>query len=145
MISNYQRAISKKLFASIEPKKLKKSHIDNKIRDAVYKINSSDWVWTIWSCQGHIHKKDYKSITYISFCCLKGHEPKLVNSVYQSIEKYHFNLSNDNFKRQEISVEFTFNYFDNEFTKINLYFPNVNNQQCINNNIDIINLLADHI
>ena len=143
MTSNYQKALSKKLFVSVEPKKLKKSHIDLKIRDAILKINLSDWVWTLWSCQGHIHKNDCKSITYISFCCVKGFETKLVTKVYESIEKFHLGLNDENSKRRDIAVEFMFNYFDEHFTKINLYFPNVNNQQCINNNIKIINLMAD--
>ena len=62
MISNYQKALNKKLFVSVEPKKLKKSHIDSKIRNAIFKINTSDWVWTLWSCQGHFKKDKYQTL-----------------------------------------------------------------------------------
>lgn len=55
------------------PKKLNKNHIDKKLRKSIHNINKSNWCYTIWSCQGHIHDDNSKSNPYITFIVKNEH------------------------------------------------------------------------
>jgi hypothetical protein len=72
-----------------DPRLLKKHRVklDPKIKDSIYKINNSDWLWTIWSCQGHLLGREKGSIPYFTFIVDKRYLDKLFHVIHLSFPK----------------------------------------------------------
>jgi hypothetical protein len=72
-----------------DPRLLKKhrAKLDPKIKDSIYKINSSGWLWTIWSCQGHLVGKEKGSIPYFTFIVDKKYVGELLSKIHLSFPK----------------------------------------------------------
>ena len=72
-----------------DPRSLKKQRVklDSKIKDSIYKINSSGWLWTIWSCQGHLLGREKGSIPYFTFIVDKKYLDRLFYIIHLSFPK----------------------------------------------------------
>jgi hypothetical protein len=72
-----------------DPRSLKKQRVklDPKIKDSIYKINSSGWLWTIWSCQGHLLGREKGSIPYFTFIVDKKYLDRLFYIIHLSFPK----------------------------------------------------------
>ena len=72
-----------------DPRYLKENKIklDSKIKDSIYKINRSNWLWTIWSCQGHLTGKEKGSIPYFTFIVDKKYLSDLFMTMHACFPK----------------------------------------------------------
>ena len=72
-----------------DPRYLKENKIklDSKIKDSIYKINRSNWLWTIWSCQGHLLGREKGSIPYFTFIVDKKYLDRLFYIIHLSFPK----------------------------------------------------------
>ena len=72
-----------------DPRSLKKQRVklDSKIKDTIYKINSSGGLWTIWSCQGHLLGREKGSIPYFTFIVDKKYLDRLFYIIHLSFPK----------------------------------------------------------
>jgi hypothetical protein len=67
--------------------KQNKIKLDPKIKESIYNINNSDWLWTIWSCQGHLVGKEKDSIPYFTFIVDKNYLGRLLFQIHLSFPK----------------------------------------------------------
>ena len=67
-----------------DPRKidLSKVELDSKIRNFVLECNGSDWLFTIWSCQGHYHDNGFTS-PYFTFIVDNLYELELIKRAYE--------------------------------------------------------------
>lgn len=72
-----------------DPRKLieNKIPIDKKIKDSIIKINQTNWVWTLWSCQGHNRGVNKGSVPYLVFLVKKTHLAHLLLKIHQTSPK----------------------------------------------------------
>jgi len=66
-----------------DPRKIDftKVELDSKIRNFVIECNKSDYLFTIFSCQGHYHDNGFSS-TYFSFIVDNLYESQLIMGAY---------------------------------------------------------------
>lgn len=79
--------ISKGAVKYTDPRKLKISVVDKKIRKSIKNINSSNKVWTLWSCQGH-HDKTETTLPYVTFVVDNLFVKDFFNLIFISLPKY---------------------------------------------------------
>jgi len=97
---------------------LKKTKLDSKIKNAVQKINSSSWVWTLFSCQGHKYKSKATSLPYFVFIVRNQYKAKF-------LELIHDTLPSNECNRYPItghSVEINCGMRDDKFTVITVWW-----------------------
>lgn len=72
-----------------DPRKLieNKVPLDKKIKNSVLKINNSNWVWTLWSCQGHNRGVNKGSVPYLVFIVEKKNLGNLLTLIHNSTPK----------------------------------------------------------
>ncbi len=72
-----------------DPRYLKQNKVklDPKIKESIYKINSTNWLWTIWSCQGHLTGKEKGSIPYFTFIVDKKYLSDLFMAIHNCYPK----------------------------------------------------------
>jgi hypothetical protein len=110
-----------KLFKNVDkyPDDLKPKDIDLEIRDAIFKINKSGWVWSVFSCAGH--KKNFqtseleiksdgnyrtgkiiKVYVFLAFIVETPNIGKLLSCVYNAFNENFMNIEINNYKFQAI-------------------------------------------
>ena len=67
-----------------DPRNVNPKDIDKKIRDGIVRINKSNWVWTVYSCSGHMNKFSHPYIVFIVDNKYKG---LLLENIYNSFNK----------------------------------------------------------
>jgi len=70
-----------------DPRTLDLKLIDFKIRNAVEKINKSNWCWTLWSCQGHPKKNGGMSNPYFVFIVRSSRLNNLLEYLMNTLDK----------------------------------------------------------
>lgn len=60
--------------------------IDKNILEAIKNINKSSWCWTLWSCEGHIHSENEKSLPYFVFIVKKKHRSYLLQLLFDTLD-----------------------------------------------------------
>lgn len=80
--------ISKGAVKYSDPRKLDIKIIDCKIRKTIKIINQSNWCWTIWSCQGHIHKDGAITLPYFTFIIKKKYSSKFFEILSDILPDY---------------------------------------------------------
>jgi hypothetical protein len=59
--------------------------IDEKIKHFVKTINKSNWLYTIWSCQGHLHTENTHTLPYFVFLVDNQKINQFLHLIYQTI------------------------------------------------------------
>ena len=101
-----------------DPRNLKDVPLDRLIRKSILNINKSDWIWTLFCCQGHKYSsKDY-SLPYVVF---------VVDSKYKGrfFEHLHNSYKHDNSKNFPLlgpDLEIHFGYSNEDYFIVTLYF-----------------------
>lgn len=65
------------------PEDLRDEHIDEAIRDTIYKINNSDWIKTLWCCAGHAGGQE-NSMPYLSLAVKATDLNKIIDMIDDS-------------------------------------------------------------
>ena len=68
----------------VRPELLTLDHLDSKIAEAVFSINASGWVWTVWSCEGHDHGEGCKTIPYLGLVVQTNRVGELLEILYEA-------------------------------------------------------------
>lgn len=85
---NFIKKISKGPIKYSDPRKLDIKIIDRKIRKTIKYVNQSNWCWTIWSCQGHLHKDGSITLPYFSFIVKKKYVSKFFEILSDILPDY---------------------------------------------------------
>ncbi len=128
-----------------DPRLIRKNKvkIDEKIKNSILKINESNWVWTLWSCQGHLSGYNKGSLPYLVFIVKKEFLGSLLLKIYQSIPycaKKELPLVNGPF-----SYTVTPGYTDENFSIVSLHYSYARGTLVLNEIQQSINNLADSI
>jgi tRNA(Phe) wybutosine-synthesizing methylase Tyw3 len=97
---------------------LKKIKIDSKIRKAVEKINSSSWVWTLFSCQGHKYKYNATTLPYFVFIVRNQYKAKFLELIHDTLPSN----DHDRYPLTGHSVDINCGMRDEQFTVITVYW-----------------------
>lgn len=97
------------------------SNIDKNILEAIKNINKSSWCWTLWSCEGHIHSKNDKSLPYFVFIVKKKHRGYLLQLLFDTLnpkinEKTALPLCNTS------SLSVSWGYTDDKYAILNVHW-----------------------
>ena len=93
--------------------------IDNKLRKVLAKINSSNWCWTLFSCQGHKHKDKSMSLPYFVFIVKNEKKSELLLLLLNTLN----NEINSNLPiYNPFSMEFSTGLQDDRFTIISVHW-----------------------
>jgi hypothetical protein len=92
--------------------------IDTKLRKVLSNINKSSWCWTLFSCQGHKHKKGVKSVPYIVFIVKNNYISKLLSILHNTLTYSHCK----EFPLLGTSIEISSGFHDENFTVITVYW-----------------------
>ncbi len=111
-----------------------KIKIDSKIKNIIKKINLSDWICTIYSCQGHFEKDSYIS-PYISFIIKNEMVKDFLFLIYNTVPKNKQD-SGRLFLAGANRIEIVPELIDEHFTVITVYWS----KSCIDNQ-EFYNLL----
>ena len=60
--------------------------IDKNIKETIKNINKSSWCWTLYSCEGHNHEDNSKSLPYFVFIVKKKCIPTLLNFLFETLD-----------------------------------------------------------
>lgn len=101
-----------------DPRNLKDVKLDRLIKSSILNINKSDWIWTLFCCQGHKHKNGDISVPYIVF---------LVDSNCRGrfFEHLHNSYSTNNNKKFPLlgpELEIHFGYSNEDYFLVTVYF-----------------------
>ena len=131
-LSKFIQTISNGSIKYSDPRKLDLNLIDKKVRGTIKSINSSNIVWTLWSCQGHRDKKG-STLPYITFVVKNSHIKDFLDLIFLSLPKYNskifpvtpnyyftINRGYSNKKFTIISIHWCANYL-NKIKNVNLY------------------------
>ena len=64
----------------------KDDSIDSNIKETLKNINKSSWCWTLFSCEGHNHDDDSKSLPYFVFIVKKKCIPVLLGMLFNTLD-----------------------------------------------------------
>lgn len=59
--------------------------VDSNIRETLKNINKSSWCWTLYSCEGHRHANEVKTLPYFVFIVKKKHVSFLFNLLMETL------------------------------------------------------------
>ncbi len=62
--------------------------LDEKIKDFVITINKSNWVYTLFSCQGHKEENNSHTLPYFVFIVENDRIQELLNHIYTTVPTY---------------------------------------------------------
>jgi hypothetical protein len=82
----YDLAVENNKFLHVAPRDLKKKDIDKKMRPICDRINSSDYCWTVFSCQGHFSGSQKGCLPYLVLLCVNEKRPHVLNQLYSAFE-----------------------------------------------------------
>lgn len=69
----------------VRPEDLTEFDVDIEVRQAVARINASGWVWTTWSCQGHMEHNGY-TMPYLGLVVKQEHLGMLLEILYDAAD-----------------------------------------------------------
>lgn len=133
--------------------------LDDKIKNFVIKINKSNWIYTLFSCQGHNEENNSQTLPYFVFIVENNRIQEFLKHIYNTVPSYHKNFlnlpeiaSNSIMLTQTMTkfplaggYEFRINptYKNDYYTIISIYWDS----NCIDNQefYDNLNKMADDI
>ena len=98
--------------------------IDSNIRETIKNINKSSWCWTLWSCEGHIHSENEKSLPYFVFVVKKKCIPVLLGMLYNTLDPQvdvvtPFPLINTNY------ISLSWGFTDDKYAIMNVHWSDL--------------------
>ncbi len=101
-----------------DPRNLKDVKLDRLIKKSILNINKSDWIWTLFCCQGHKHKNGDFSVPYVVFIIDNKYKGKFFEYLHNS-----YNMVNNNkFPLLGPELEIHFGYSDEDYFLVTVYF-----------------------
>jgi hypothetical protein len=131
-----------KYTGKLDPRKLveNKIPIDKKIKDSVLKINQTNWVWTLWSCQGHNRGANKGCLSYYVFVVKKKYLSVLLEKIYNTSPKTatcEFPCHNGSY-----SYQLSAGYEDENFSVVSLHYHSSHGNLSLNRIQQSMNELA---
>ena len=95
--------------------------IDKNIKETIKNINKSSWCWTLWSCEGHNHDDDSKSLPYFVFIVKKKCISVLLTMLFETLNpdvdvKTMLPLCNTN------SISVSWGFTDDKYAIVNVHW-----------------------
>jgi len=101
-----------------DPRNLENVELDRLIKKSILNINKSDWIWTLFCCQGHKYKGGDYSIPYVTFIVDSDYKGKFFEHLHSS---YSFSNSK-NFPLLGPELEIHFGYSNEDYFLVTVYF-----------------------
>jgi hypothetical protein len=101
-----------------DPRNLKDVELDRLIKKSILNINKSDWIWTLFCCQGHKYSVDNYSLPYIVFVVDSNFKGKFFEHLHSS---YNIN-NNTEFPLLGPELEIHFGYSNCDYFIVTIYF-----------------------
>lgn len=105
-----------------DPTKLKEKNIDldEEIKETIYRINESDWCYTLWCCAGHKKNKSVEVIPYIVFAVDNKFKTQFLNYIFQTTK---FGKKSIKFPLlSNARIELSIGYNDKYYSVISVYW-----------------------
>lgn len=119
-----------------DPRNVKFKDIDPKLKKAIKYINSSNWCWTLWSCQGHFYDNGSISNPYVTFIVSNKKMDKFLELIFKTLPIY---------KSYKLPIASSY-YFEVHLGHSNKYFSIVSiywSSNFINSKKDNFNFYSD--
>ena len=68
--------------------------LDDKIKEFVITINKSNWIYTLFSCQGHHHENKSETLPYFVFIVDNNRIQDFLKHIYSTVPTYNKNYLN---------------------------------------------------
>lgn len=68
--------------------------LDTEIKEFVININKSNWIYTLFSCQGHNEKQNSHTLPYFVFIVDNNRITEFLKYIYNTVPDYHKNNLN---------------------------------------------------
>lgn len=94
--------------------------IDCKLRNVLFKINNSNWCWTLFSCQGHSHKDKSYSLPYFVFVVKNDCKSNLISLLLDTVKGSHHSLGLPIYNPH--SIEISCGYHDQNFSIVSVHW-----------------------
>jgi len=113
--------------------------LDEEITFFIKTINKSNWVYTIYSCQGHHHQQNAKSLPYCIFIVDNNKIKEFLYLIYNTLPTHTFNPITPFIGAHELKI--AQEYKDQNYTLISTYWDD----KCIENKefYEKLNVMAE--
>lgn len=104
-----------------DPRNLKDVELDRLIKKSILNINKSEWIWTLFCCQGHKYSTNNYSLPYVVFVVDNSCKGKFFEHLHNSLEIN----NNTKFPLLGPELEIHFGYSNRDYFIVTVYFEKI--------------------